>query len=208
MLAAPDTSCLRPAAPPRHHTTEKVQPRRAAIGRFDGAAAWLACATPGGKVLLLNPHDPGLGPGGAGSRPHLNVNAAVTALAAGPLLLPASSRDVLLVGTAHSLQAFDVHNNRDLFFRDLPDGASCMVVGRCSGSGPGGAPLVLVGGNCCVAGYDARGEEVLWAATSGVVTALALLEAEGDDDGGAGSSAGSSSSSCRRRCSCWWCGTA
>ena len=39
-------------------------------------------------------------------------------------------RDVLLIGTPNNLLAYDVEENRDLFFRDVPDGVTSCLVGK------------------------------------------------------------------------------
>lgn len=150
-------------------------PNRAVLGRFDGQTSCLAFATSAGKVLLHNPHESSLV--AKKQQPRLNINKQITALAAGPLL-PNSTRDVLLIGTPTFLQCYDVEQNRDVFFKDVPDGVHCIVVGAC-GSHPDS--LVVIGGNCSVQGFDCTGKEVLWTVTGGNVTALALADV--DEDG-------------------------
>eukprot|EP00775_Hariotina_reticulata_P010207 gene10207-10368_t len=125
--------------------------------------------------MVLNPQDTSLA--AAGNRqPQLNINRQITALATGPLM-PKSIRDVLLIGTQNFLQCYDVDQNKDIFFKDIPDGISCLVVGSC---GSHSQPLVLVGGNCSVQGYNSMGTEVMWTVTGGNVTALALADVDDD----------------------------
>lgn len=62
-------------------------------------------------------------------------------------LLPKNGRDVLLVGTPSSLQCYDVDQNKDLFFKDVPDGVNVMVIGQLASAD---SPLAIVGGNCSV----------------------------------------------------------
>ena len=98
-------------------------------------------------------------------------------LAAGPLL-PNSIRDVLLVGTPTCLHCYDVKHNRDLFYKDVPDGVQCLAVGS---YGSQHAMVAAVGGAGSLAAFNSSGAEVLWRAVSGNVTALALADV--DEDG-------------------------
>ena len=43
------------------------------------------------------------------------------------------------------LQAYDVENNSDVFYKDVPDGANTIAVGTI---GNKEEPLAVVGGNC------------------------------------------------------------
>lgn len=153
---------------------DKVLSGRAALGRFDGSTTSIAYATAAGKVVLHNPHDNN----GSGEQPRLNINKQVTSLGAGPLL-PNSLRDVLLVGTSTCLHCYDVKHNRDLFYKDVPDGVACMAVGS---YGSQHSMVAVVGGAGSLAAYDSSGAEVLWKAGSGSITALALADV--DEDGG------------------------
>lgn len=145
---------------------------RAALGRFDGSTTSIAYATAAGKVFLHNPHATS-----SGEQPRLNINKQVTVLGAGPLL-PNSIRDVLLVGTPTCLHCYDVKHNRDLFYKDVPDGVQCLAVGS---YGSQNSMAAVVGGAGSLASFSSSGAEVLWKAVSGSVTALALADI--DEDG-------------------------
>lgn len=56
-------------------------------------------------------------------------------------------RDILLIGSPTSLQSYDVQENRDLFFCEIPDGVNTAVLGN---MGTLEGPLVIVGGNCSI----------------------------------------------------------
>lgn len=71
-----------------------------------------------------------------------------------------------MVGTATNLLAFDVHNNRDIFFKDVADGVNALTIGRPNSVGP---VLALAGGNCSVQGFDIHGDEKLWYALAHAV---------------------------------------
>jgi len=143
----------------------------AAIGKFDGTHPSLAYATTGGKVCIHSPH-------AYGDQPriqYLNINKEVTALAAGQLD-PTSSRDVLLVGTSTTLQAYDVHANQDLFFKDIQDGVTALAVGQLGWTS---VPSIVVGGVSCVIGIDALGNELYWTVAGDKVSAFALSNVSG-----------------------------
>ena len=58
----------------------------------------------------------------------LNINQQIMCLTAGRLN-DAVNRDSLVVGTPTNLLAYDVENNSDLFYKDVPDGANCVHIG-------------------------------------------------------------------------------
>uniref|UniRef100_A0A7S2S5V3 Bardet-Biedl syndrome 2 protein homolog n=1 Tax=Rhizochromulina marina TaxID=1034831 RepID=A0A7S2S5V3_9STRA len=140
------------------------------VGKFDGKHACLTCGTTAGKVFVHNPHERGLeSAGGTDSVQFLNINREITALAAG-CLDPESERDCLLVGTASNLLAYDVRDNADLFFTEVPDGVSTIHIGSLPGNSK---PLALIGGNCSILGYDARGAEAFWTVCGDMVRCIA-----------------------------------
>ncbi|CAN8028498.1 unnamed protein product, partial [Ixodes persulcatus] len=124
------------------------------------------------QVLVHNPRGPS-GPTGESSGVSLlSLSQAVHCLVAGSLR-PGAKEDVLLVGMATALLAYDVENNADLFFREVPDGANCITTGYL---GTLRNPVVLVGGNCSIQGYDHEGKDVFWTVTGDNVRALALYD--------------------------------
>ena len=138
---------------------------------FDGKHPSLAYVTAGGKVCIHSPH----ASDDQARIQYLNINKEVTALAAGQLD-STLARDVLLVGTSTSLQAYDVHANQDLFFKDIQDGVSALAIGQLGWTS---VPAVIVGGVCCVLGIDAQGNELYWTVTGDKVSALALSNVTG-----------------------------
>ncbi|KAM7287673.1 Bardet-Biedl syndrome 2 protein homolog [Ixodes scapularis] len=154
------------------HLNQKIQPRKVTVGKYDGLHACLTAATASDKVLVHNPRGPS-GPTGESSGVSLlSLSQAVHCLVAGSLR-PGAKEDVLLVGTATALLAYDVENNADLFFREVPDGANCITTGYL---GTLRNPVVLVGGNCSIQGYDHEGKDVFWTVTGDNVRALALYD--------------------------------
>ncbi|XP_077499227.1 BBSome complex member BBS2-like [Amblyomma americanum] len=161
------------------HLNHKILPRRVAVGKYDGLHPCLTAATASDKVLVHNnqgaarQRDGDRWEGAAsGDVSLLNVNQTVSCVAADSLK-PGAKEDVLLVGTPTSLLAYDVENNCDLFFREVADGANSVTTGYL---GSLRNPVVLVGGNCSIQGFDHQGEDVFWTVTGDNVRALALYD--------------------------------
>ncbi|CAN0192742.1 unnamed protein product, partial [Phaeothamnion confervicola] len=149
----------------------------------DGRQASLTCATSGGKVLIHNPHDRAMDhqpavPGAQKGIRFLNINKRITALRAGNLAATGGeAADVLLIGTPSNLMAYDVEKNHDVFYKDVPDGVSAVIVGK----GPmSEEPLAFVGGNYSIQGFNREGAESFWTVTGDNVGALAFCDMDGD----------------------------
>ena len=106
---------------------------------------------------------------------YLNINKEVRSVQAGRVA-PELGRDLLLVGTATDRLAYDVEENRDHFFKEVPDGVTAGTVGVIGGSE---GPLAVVGGNCSIQGYDGQGNEAFWTVT-GDVSALCFCDVDRD----------------------------
>ncbi|XP_072141745.1 BBSome complex member BBS2-like isoform X8 [Dermacentor andersoni] len=153
----------------------KVLARRVTVGKYDGLHPCITAATASDKVLVHNNNRQqrsGDRWEGGGDVSLLNVNQTVSCVAAG-CLKPGAKEDVLLVGTPTALLAYDVENNCDLFFREVADGANSLAAGYL---GSRRNPVVLVGGNCSIQGFDHDGEDVFWTVTGDNVRALALYD--------------------------------
>lgn len=165
------------------------------VGKFDGIHASLAAATTGGRVLLHTPHDilgadnplnpttkpafaaPSVGSVASTHVRFLNINRDITALASGPIKPSHPTQDVLLVGTSNSLQAYDVMENKDVFFREVPDTVTAATIGAWT---VGGERVAIAGGNCSVQGFDASGKDAYWTVTGDIVNAIAFGDLDGD----------------------------
>ncbi|CAN0162441.1 unnamed protein product [Lampetra planeri] len=161
----------------------KINPRMVTLGCYDGKHPCLTAATQAGKVFIHNPHTRSVVSGPRASQVSsesditlLNVNQAVSCVAAGRLD-PSLSWDVLAVGTHSSLLAYDVHNNSDLFYKDVADGANAVVIGEL---GSIAAPMVIIGGTCAIQGFDCKGTDLFWTVTGDNVRSLALCDFSGD----------------------------
>uniref|UniRef100_A0A3Q3J768 BBSome complex member BBS2 n=1 Tax=Monopterus albus TaxID=43700 RepID=A0A3Q3J768_MONAL len=105
---------------------QKINPRMMTIGKFDGVHPCLTAATQAGKVFIHNPHTRAQRPvahrlsqsAQDSDISLLNINQAVTCLTAGTLG-PNTTGDTLLVGSQTNLLAYDVHDNADVFYREV-----------------------------------------------------------------------------------------
>ncbi|XP_031420755.1 Bardet-Biedl syndrome 2 protein homolog isoform X2 [Clupea harengus] len=162
----------------------KVNPRMVTMGKFDGIHPCLTAATQAGKVFIHNPHTRGqrqvahrLSQSAQDSDISLlNINQAVSCLTAGSLG-PNTTGDTLLVGSQTNLLAYDVHDNADIFYREVTDGANAIVLGKL-GEIP--YPLAIIGGNCALQGFDYEGNDQFWTVTGDNVRSVALFDFTGD----------------------------
>lgn len=168
---------------------QKIFPRLVTVGSYDGKHPCLTGATNGGKVFLHTPYHRGTSFGGAGGmRQHVNVSTSssdsditllsfgqhITALAAGKLDQSLdTAADMLFIGSQTNLLAYDVENNSELFYKDLPDGANTILIGQLSADEE---RLALVGGNCAIQGLDHEGHDKYWTVTGDNVCSMALVD--------------------------------
>jgi len=68
--------------------------------------------------------------------------------------------------------------NRDLFYKEIPDGVSSILFAKLPNVKE---PLILVGENCSIQGFDYNGEERYWNVSGDMVTAMEICDV--DDDG-------------------------
>ncbi|KAI6661899.1 Bardet-Biedl syndrome 2 protein [Oopsacas minuta] len=166
---------------------QKIYPRLVTVGRFDGIHPSIAAATTGGKIFIHRPHlrsrpDTGgritEGTGGLDvDCVFLNIGQHITSLTAGALI--EGGTDLLFVGTANNLLAYDVENNQDVFYKEVPDGVNAMCVGV---TGRNVDTLVYVGGNCSIQGYNSIGEDVFWTVTGDNVLSLMIFDFDADGE--------------------------
>ncbi|XP_063294308.1 Bardet-Biedl syndrome 2 protein isoform X1 [Pelobates fuscus] len=162
----------------------KINPRMVSVGKYDGIHPCLTAATQAGKIFIHNPHT--RGQRASSNRlvqssqdsdiSLLNINQTVSCLTTG-VLDPKLGCDSLIVGTQTNLLAYDVHNNSDLFYKEIVDGANAVVVGKL---GDVSSPLALIGGNCALQGFDCSGNDLFWTVTGDNVRSLALFDFDGD----------------------------
>ncbi|XP_059421071.1 Bardet-Biedl syndrome 2 protein homolog isoform X2 [Carassius carassius] len=162
----------------------KINPRMVAIGKYDGTHPCLTAATQAGKVFIHDPHTRGQRPAAhrlSQSRQDsdislLNINQAVSCLTAGTLG-PNTTGHTLLVGSQTNLLAYDVHDNTDIFYKEVTDGANAIVLGKL---GDIQSPLAIIGGNCALQGFDFEGNDQFWTVTGDNVRSLVLCDFTAD----------------------------
>ncbi|XP_064634179.1 Bardet-Biedl syndrome 2 protein homolog [Lineus longissimus] len=154
----------------------KINPRMVAIGKYDGKHPCLTCATTAGKVFIHNPHTRAQRGGRMESAIEadislLNINQSISSVCAGSL--DDVPGEIMVVGTQTNLLAYDVDKNRDLFYKDTPDGSNAVVMGKL---GSIDSPLAVIGGNCSIQGFDKDGNDAFWTVTGDNVCSLALVD--------------------------------
>ncbi|XP_026143182.1 BBSome complex member BBS2 [Carassius auratus] len=162
----------------------KINPRMVAIGKYDGIHPCLTAATQAGKVFIHNPHTRGQRPAAQRLSQStqdsdislLNINQAVSCLTAGTLG-PNTTGHTLLVGSQTNLLAYDVHDNTDIFYKEVTDGANAIVLGKL---GDIQSPLAIIGGNCALQGFDFEGNDQFWTVTGDNVRSLVLCDFTAD----------------------------
>uniref|UniRef100_A0A8B9KVP6 Bardet-Biedl syndrome 2 n=1 Tax=Astyanax mexicanus TaxID=7994 RepID=A0A8B9KVP6_ASTMX len=121
----------------------KINPRMVTMGKFDGIHPCLTAATQAGKVFIHNPHTRGqrqtshrLSQSTQDSDISLlNINQAVSCLTAGTLG-PNTTGETLLVGSQTNLLAYDVHDNADIFYKEVTgDNVRSLVLCDFTGDG-------------------------------------------------------------------------
>ncbi|TRY66623.1 hypothetical protein DNTS_034060 [Danionella cerebrum] len=162
----------------------KINPRMVAVGKYDGIHPCLTAATQAGKVFIHNPHTRTQRPAAHRLSQStqdsdislLNINQAVSCLTAG-ILGPNTTGDTLLVGSQTNLLAYDVHDNTDIFYKEVTDGANAIVLGKL---GEIQSPLAIIGGNCALQGFDFEGNDLFWTVTGDNVRSLVLCDFTAD----------------------------
>ncbi|KAJ3649377.1 hypothetical protein Zmor_021125 [Zophobas morio] len=157
----------------------KLVPGLVTIGKYDGTHPCLTAATTADKILIHSPHrkNPNIVGRIVWSESNreiatLNINQSISALAAG-VLLPDDDKDILIIGTETHILAYHVHDNKDVFYTECPDGVKAITMGTFKDSKN---QILMVGGNSSVHGYDHQGNEIFWTAVGDVVTSLILMD--------------------------------
>lgn len=173
------------------------------IGKFDGEKFSFTYATLGGKIIIYSPydkqeqdnHDNKLNP--VETKPvlsqiqkkgnyytnksnmkefSLNVNKEVNCITYGKIDVN-SNKSCIYIGSPSSIMCFDVIENKTIFNKEVEDGVYCIITGIYSTFS---MPLVIVGGNCSLQGFDINGEEKFWTVTGGNTLSLAFNDVDDD----------------------------
>ncbi|XP_071442607.1 BBSome complex member BBS2-like [Hetaerina americana] len=164
---------------------QKIVPGFVTIGKYDGVHPALSTVSSSNKVIIYHPKKEMRTKKGKNYLSNqdnemttMNINQVVTSICAG-CLSESGDNDVLLVGTASYLHAYDVHKNVDVFYQKVKDGVNSIAIGN---FGQKRYPLALVGGNCCVQGFDFAGNEVYWNVVGDSVCSMALVDFDKDGE--------------------------
>ena len=139
--------------------------------RVFGDTPSLLAVNPGGKVFLRSFETD------KKSMQPLNFPGNTSMIAAGSLF-PNVTREVLIIASHDSLTAFDLFDNRELFYKDVLDGVTAIKTGF---HGKDVSPLLFVGSNCSIQGFDHEGNERYWNITPDNVLSIALLDIDDDN---------------------------
>ncbi|KAJ8966048.1 hypothetical protein NQ317_018129 [Molorchus minor] len=157
----------------------KIVPGLVTLGKYDGTHPSITAATSTDKVLIHSPHKKNVSTSGRmiwsetnREIATLNINHSITCLATG-ILNPKDGKDVLVIGINTHILVYNVHDNKDIFYKECQDGAKSLAIGTFNGSE---LPLVMVGGNSSVHGFDTSGREIFWTAFGEVITSLVLMD--------------------------------
>lgn len=152
-----------------------ISPRLVTVGRFSGAGYCLAFSSGNDSIMIHNTTEGSLD--GRSEVQNLSINQMITCIGSGNFHPDVQgSRDSLLVGTQSTIRAYDVDENKDLVYKELPDGVNRLAFGALPNSN--GVPVVVAGGNCSIQGINSSGEEAFWTVCGDDVTALSISSAE------------------------------
>ncbi|XP_074109421.1 BBSome complex member BBS2 isoform X2 [Cotesia typhae] len=168
----------------------KIVPVLVVCGKFDGSHACLAVATSSGSILVHSPHrQPPIGVNETleenfekrlkwnGELAELQIGKQILSLCTGRLT--EDERDILLIGTSTHILAYQVEENADLFYKNIPDGVYSIAVGKLSWLSN---QVTIIGSNCSITIIDGEGNEVFWTIMGGIVRSLAIFDFDGDDE--------------------------
>ncbi|KAK9872406.1 hypothetical protein WA026_017865 [Henosepilachna vigintioctopunctata] len=157
----------------------KIVPGLVTVGKYDGTHPCLSAATTTDKVVIHSPHRRNISVHGRINYSEfnreiatLNINQAITTLTTG-LFIPDEDKDILVIGTSSHILAYHVHDNRDVFYKECPDGVKAVTIGN---FGDVKFPLLLVGGNSAIHGYNHEGNEIFWTAIGDSITSMILMD--------------------------------
>ncbi|XP_044745857.1 Bardet-Biedl syndrome 2 protein-like [Coccinella septempunctata] len=157
----------------------KIIPGLVTIGKYDGTHPCLTAATSTEKVLIHSPHRRNISVHGRINYSEsnreiatLNINQTITAIVAG-IFIPEEDKDILVIGATSHILVYHVHDNRDIFYKECPDGVKALAIGN---FGESTNKLLLVGGNSSIHGYKHDGQEVFWTSVGDVITSMILMD--------------------------------
>ena len=145
-----------------------ILPNLATVGTFDGVNQSIAVGSMGGTVVMhsLDTNYSNYMP--IPSCHKFNVQGSITRLHS---YSPGQSEiSRLLIATPTSLLAYNADLNRDDFHIDV-DGITALTTGELKI----GIPLIFVGTESTITGYNSTGKEVYWSVSSHVISSMAVI---------------------------------
>lgn len=156
---------------------KSIYNRAISLGKFDGENFSITYATLGGKVIIYCPNDKkSLKQQNQSKETVLNINKEIVTLTYGAGQF-GSNKNYLFVASPSSLYCYDFLENRTIFNKEIDDGVFSMVFGAYSNFQK---PLIIVGGNCSLQGFDITGEEMFWTVTGGNTLSISLNDVDDD----------------------------
>ena len=111
---------------------------------------------------------------------YLNTNKEIVALSCGKLDPRKPSTDLIFIGSKTNLLVYDNSQNADVFDKEVNDGLSSLGLCATDVLPDIGQPVVIVGGNCSITGFDVDGEERFWTVSGDNVSSLGFWDFNGD----------------------------
>ncbi|GAB0088836.1 Bardet-Biedl syndrome 2 protein homolog [Sergentomyia squamirostris] len=162
-----------------HKTVEK----KVCIGKYDGTHSCLTAVTNSDKVVIHSPHRRS---GIANSRvswsnvhhdiASLTLSQQITAIECGKLN-PSDEKEVLIIGSPTHILAYNIEENMDLFYKEIPEGIQTLCIGFI---GMVQVPVVVTAGQGGLRAFDSTGTEHLWLITGCNCLTLVLFDVDKD----------------------------
>lgn len=84
---------------------------------------------------------------------------------------------MVLIGTKNSLTAFDVFNNKTLFYREIPEGVNCIKIGTLDENNE---KIIICGCGTTIWGLKVDGTDLFWTALGDEINTLELCDIDND----------------------------
>lgn len=86
--------------------------------------------------------------------------------------------DILLIGTIESLIAYDIYQNKTIFTKEMPEGVTCIEIGKLIDDLDG--VCIVCGCGSALWGFNEKGNELFWTTIGGSITCLTTVDMDGD----------------------------
>jgi Bardet-Biedl syndrome 2 protein len=79
---------------------------------------------------------------------------------------------MIFIGSTTNLLVYDCTNNSDVFDKEVNDGLLCICPSPPNNCIGADEPLVLIGGNSSITGFDMYGDEKYWNVSKDKISAI------------------------------------